>query len=97
MKKMFCAGLLALGLAACHSQESAPPPPASVGPASSQDTAKTYPVSMLDNTKDPFCGMPVGAGMEDTIHLNGKVIGFCSKECKEGFLKDPKNHPVAYK
>ena len=94
MKQLFFAGLLALGLAACHSQESAPAP-APATPA--QDTVKTYPVSMLDNTKDPFCGMPAGAGMEDTIHLNGKVIGFCSKECKEGFLKDPKGHPVTFK
>ncbi|HTJ13028.1 MAG TPA: hypothetical protein VL547_13415 [Dinghuibacter sp.] len=97
MKQLFIAGLLALGLAACHTQDSAPAAAASVGPAPTQDTTKTYPVSMLDNTKDPFCGMPASAGMEDTIHWNGKVIGFCSKECKEGFLKDPKGHPVTFK
>jgi YHS domain-containing protein len=99
MKQTFFAGLLVLGLAACHTQESTPPAAATPAqPATAaQDTAKTYPVSMLDNVKDPFCGMPASAGMEDTIHLNGKVIGFCSKECKEGFLKDPKGHPVTYK
>lgn len=95
MKQLFVAGLLVLGLAACHRPDSAPAPAASVGPA--PDTVKTYPVSMLDNTKDPFCGMPVSGGMEDTIHWNGKVIGFCSKECMEGFLKDPKGHPVTFK
>ena len=97
MKQTFFAGLLVLGLAACHTQENAAPVAPSTAATPAQDTAKTYPVSMLDNTKDPYCGMPASAGMEDTIHLNGKVIGFCSKECKEGFLKDPKNHPVAYK
>ena len=96
MKQLIFAGALVLGLAACHSQESTPPAQASVSQAP-QDTTRTYPVSMLDSTKDPFCGMPVNAGMEDTIHLNGKVIGFCSKECKEGFLKDQKGHPVTYK
>lgn len=99
MKQLFVAGLLALGLAACHRPDSAPAPApaASVGPATAQDTVKTYPVSMLDNTKDPFCGMPVSGGMEDTIHWKGKVIGFCSKECMDGFLKDPNGHPVTFK
>jgi len=42
--------------------------------------------------------MPSGSGMEDTLHLkNGKVIGFCSKECKEAYLKDPKQYPITYK
>lgn len=42
----------------------------------------------VDNMKDPTCGMPVGAGIEDTAHYNNKVIGFCSKECKDEFLKN---------
>ena len=94
MKHTFFAGLLVLGLAACHTQENAAPVTTAI-PA--QDTLKTFPVSMLDNIKDPYCGMPASSGMVDTVHLNGKVIGFCSKECKEGFLKDQKNHPVVYK
>lgn len=47
-----------------------------------------YTVAMIDNAKDPSCGMPVGAGIEDTVHYNNKVIGFCSKECKDDFMKD---------
>jgi len=47
-----------------------------------------YTVAMVDNTKDPTCGMPVGAGIDDTLHYNNKAIGFCSKECKDEFLKD---------
>ncbi|MDR3716831.1 MAG: YHS domain-containing protein [Puia sp.] len=39
--------------------------------------------------KDPSCGMPLTAGLEDTLRYKGKLYGFCSKECKEAFLKDP--------
>ena len=58
----------------------------------SNDTAstKTYAVSMVDNKKDPTCGMPVTAGIGDTAHYDGHVLGFCSAECKAEFLKNPK-------
>ena len=42
--------------------------------------------------KDLGCGMPLSAGIEDTAHYKGKIYGFCSKECKEDFLKDPEGH-----
>jgi YHS domain-containing protein len=51
---------------------------------------KKFTVSMVDNKKDPSCGMPLTAGIEDTVHYDGKVYGFCSDECKQIFLKDPK-------
>lgn len=47
-----------------------------------------YTVAMVDNAKDPTCGMPTTAGLEDTAHYNNKVIGFCSKECKDDFFKN---------
>lgn len=54
------------------------------------DSAKTkFTKEMVDNKKDPSCGMPVTAGIEDTVHFGGKVYGFCSDECKQQFLKDP--------
>ena len=56
----------------------------------SSDSAKTkFTAAMVDNKKDPSCGMPVTAGILDTAHYNGKVYGFCSDECKQAFLKDP--------
>ena len=36
---------------------------------------------------DTSCGMPLAAGLEDTLHLNDKIYGFCSKECKDEFIK----------
>ncbi len=54
------------------------------------DTTKVkYTTAMVDNRKDPNCGMPVTAGIEDTVHYKGKVYGFCSEECKAAFLKNP--------
>ncbi len=52
-----------------------------------KDSVK-YTVAMVDNKKDPTCGMPVSAGIEDTIHYKKKAIGFCSKECKNDFIKN---------
>ncbi len=49
-----------------------------------------YEIAYLDNKKDPSCGMPVTAGVSDTAHYDQKVIGFCSTECKNEFLKNPK-------
>ncbi len=49
-----------------------------------------YDVSLVNNKKDPTCGMPVTAGISDTTHYENKVLGFCSKECKDEFLKNPK-------
>ena len=51
---------------------------------------KTYAVGLVDNKKDPTCGMPVSAGISDTAHYKKYVLGFCSKECKDEFLKNPK-------
>jgi YHS domain-containing protein len=97
MKNFIFMGVL-LALSACHSGNetvlSVAAPPV-VTPVA--DSIKTFNPSVLDNKKDPVCGMPAAAGMEDTVHLHGKVIGFCSKECKSLFLKSPKKYPIAYK
>jgi YHS domain-containing protein len=60
------------------------------------DSAKvTYTIGMVDNKRDFACGMPVTAGIEDTCHYKNKVYGFCSKECKEEFLKKPESYLTA--
>jgi YHS domain-containing protein len=53
-------------------------------------STKTYDVSLVNNKKDPTCGMPVTAGISDTAHYEKYVLGFCSKECKDEFSKNPK-------
>jgi len=44
---------------------------------------------VFDYRKDLVCGMPVSAGVSDTVHYQGKIYGFCAVECKDEFVKDP--------
>ena len=57
-------------------------------PAVATDTAKAklFEHVQFASKYDTSCGMPLSAGVEDTLHLNDKVYGFCSKECKEDFI-----------
>lgn len=45
--------------------------------------------------KDLVCGMPVSAGVHDTVTYKGKLYGFCAKECKDEFIKDPNQYITA--
>jgi YHS domain-containing protein len=54
-----------------------------------------YTAAMVDNKRDPSCGMPVSAGIGDTAHYKNLVLGFCSKECKDEFLKNPEKNLAA--
>ena len=56
---------------------------------------KTYPVSLVNNKKDPTCGMLVTDGISDTAHYEKYVIGFCASGCKDEFLKNPKANIAA--
>ncbi len=60
-----------------------------------QDSTVSYDISLVNNKKDPTCGMPVTAGISDTAHYDNKVLGFCSAGCKEEFLKNPKANIAA--
>jgi YHS domain-containing protein len=70
-------------------QEKAPKQTTMAPMASSDTSTHRFTAAMVDNKKDPGCGMPVTAGIKDTVHYNGKVYGFCSDECRDAFLKDP--------
>jgi putative intracellular protease/amidase/YHS domain-containing protein len=50
---------------------------------------KTFRQMKFDNTKDFVCGMPITAGIKDTVHYQKHVYGFCATECKEEFAKNP--------
>ena len=44
--------------------------------------------------KDPVCDMSIIRGFEDTTVYKGKITGFCSKECKDDFIKNPALYTV---
>ncbi|HVI43954.1 MAG TPA: hypothetical protein VM802_03775 [Chitinophaga sp.] len=58
---------------------------------------KQYDVALVANKRDPFCRMPVKAGIYDTAHYNNMVLGFCSSACKDSFLLHPDNFPLELK
>ena len=86
----FFAGLFIISCNNNHEENKAP----EITAITKTDTVK-FTAAMVDNQKDPSCGMPVSAGIEDTLHYKGKVLGFCSKECKDEFLKDPEKNIAA--
>lgn len=53
------------------------------------DVHDLYKEVKFDSNKDLICGMPISAGVSDTAHYKEKVYGFCSKECKDEFVKNP--------
>ena len=90
MKKILAISIL---LAACtsHSQKE------NVVESTKDTTSIAAPANLYKNIafaskKDLNCGMPLSAGIGDTAHYKGKIYGFCSKECKDDFLKDPAAH-----
>lgn len=45
----------------------------------------------FDYPKDPACGSALSEGVGDSTEYKGKLYGFCSKECKEKFVKSPES------
>ena len=45
--------------------------------------------NLLASKKDLVCYMPLWTGIGDTCVYKGKIYGFCSKDCKSDFLKNP--------
>ncbi|MFZ9261742.1 MAG: YHS domain-containing protein [Chitinophagaceae bacterium] len=87
MKQILFTSLIFMLLTACGQQEEKKVE----APVASADSSK-YTPAMVVNEKDYACGMPVTAGISDTTHYDGKAYGFCSTECKDEFLKDPKKY-----
>ena len=57
--------------------------------------AKDLNTVKIDNKKDPVCEMPIKGDVGDTTQYEGNVLGFCSSDCKEKFVKDPKKYIAA--
>lgn len=100
MKKSYCLLLtltIIVGFSSCieYSSHSA---------VSNDDTASTeitqkevtkkidLPATALAFTNDLVCDMSVTKSIEDTTIFEGKVYAFCSTECKDEFLKNPKEY-----
>jgi YHS domain-containing protein len=78
--------LLALVLGSCN-QKPAEEKKAEATPAPAKIELR---LADLGTDKDLYCDMPLEEGaIADTATYEGKVYGFCSKECKAEFLKDP--------
>jgi YHS domain-containing protein len=95
MKPIFQLSLatVAFAITACGNSQSEvkeSPKDASISMSTDTSVTVTYDISLVMNKKDPTCGMPVTAGISDTAHYEKYVLGFCSKECKDEFLKNPK-------
>jgi YHS domain-containing protein len=87
MKKILFTLFIGSGiLAACNNNQEAMATKEVALKVDSTDMEPDYSMVKFDNTKDPVCGMPVSGGVSDTAHYQGKVLGFCAKECKEEFL-----------
>ncbi|MFN5986643.1 MAG: hypothetical protein ACK42B_07140 [Chitinophagaceae bacterium] len=96
MKNLITLSLI-VGLVACNGSQQEQAPSTDTSMTIQQDTTATvaYTFEMVDNKKDPTCGMPVTAGISDTAHYENKVLGFCSPECKNEFAKNPKANLAA--
>lgn len=79
-----------LGMTACASgPEKIEKPSTDTVAMKADSTANVFEHLLVNNKKDPACGMPVSAGIGDTAHYKNLVLGFCSKECKDAFEKNP--------
>ncbi len=100
MKNLFklsiaVAGLFSMTACASNQQEKATTTDTAMTMQQDTTAAPAFTAAMVDNKKDPTCGMPVTAGISDTAHYENKVLGFCSTECKNEFLKNPKANIAA--
>ncbi|HLP52916.1 MAG TPA: YHS domain-containing protein [Chitinophagales bacterium] len=97
MKKLlFTAQVLTvLALTACNqkaeqkTEETTTTTQTEMAPAEEAATVNVK-VADLSTPKDFVCGMDVAEGsIADTASHDGKLYGFCSKECKAEFVKEP--------
>lgn len=61
-------------------------------PVATAKTAKKRPTVSLSTNIDPVCKMDVSGEWTDTTRYMGKVYGFCSKICKDRFVRKPEQY-----
>lgn len=77
--------IIILSLTGCYSNTDKTVSADTIAPSFQKQQNKFAGV-VFASKKDTSCGMPLNAGLEDTVRLNGKVYGFCSQECKQDFV-----------
>lgn len=100
MKKYFLSCIIITVLAACNNTpvtresnttgdgHATHHTPAATGTMDAVKTLKAKYASLkFASKRDTVCGMPVTAGVVDTLLLEGKIYGFCATGCKEEFAK----------
>lgn len=88
MRKLMLSAVVLLALAACNNKatttENQTPDTSAPAPKSEFVDIK---VAQLSTNVDPGCGMTVEDGsIADTATVDGKLYGFCSKECKADYV-----------
>lgn len=51
-----------------------------------------YDPDLFVSSTDSICNMSIIKGAADTLHINGKIYGFCSSGCKDAFLEEKNTH-----
>lgn len=65
----------------------------SVKESSLMDTKNPLNKLEFNNKIDFYCNMDITKyGVTDTIHYKDKLYGFCSKSCKDEFVKSPQKY-----
>lgn len=107
MKKITIAlvAVTAIGFASCKNNSSSNTnnnTNASAQATVSPETADSIRHAQLNklaivNESDPACGMPLLRGFDDTATYKGQLIGFCSKDCRDSFMRKPEAFAIKYK
>jgi YHS domain-containing protein len=88
--------LLLVILSSCNNNTETKTDSPSVMPPAAKDSVVVARINIaetdLADKKDVVCGMPAFQYLSDTAVYNGKIYGFCSKDCKNDFLKDPASY-----
>lgn len=85
IQRIFCLTILTV-LVACNSNNNENKVESKMPVTDTRQTVKKFADIQFASKRDTTCGMPISAGLEDTLVLNGKVYGFCSTECKDEFV-----------
>lgn len=90
MKVLSIAMFLLLGIAACNQKQHTETKMEGQPEATASEMVNVPLSEFAEPKKDWRCGMPLEEGqIADTANYEGKLYGFCSKECKADFVKEP--------